>query len=277
MLTEGYVRDVLDGSGWQVSEPRGSMGATRLARRGDAAVAVKVVDTPLAVLNRLSELGVTPPVLAAGEHEGRGYIVQQAVSGPSPDHEWFASNVQPWAAMVGSYLGDEQLHRLVEAIPAFWRLTVPDAVAMIDSQPTPRTVALREPSYSRYIARWRRQSEGIVELPMRPIHPDPHWHNYVIADGQPYLLDWDYIDLSDPLRDVGVQVWGFLPRRLWAAFLRAVGLELSDELELAIHWWAAFKLALNAHWNDRNDDEQGAAFHARLFGVAVDRRPWVDP
>jgi Phosphotransferase enzyme family len=275
-LTEEYVRDVLDGPGWQISELRGSQGKTRLASRGDEAVVVKQVDTPLAVMNRLSELGVTPAVLASGTHEGVPYLVQQVVTGPSPDHAWFAANVEPWAAMVGRYLNDEPLRGLVAAVPPFWRLAVPDAVALIDSQPAPRVAALREPAFATLIGRWRAQSAEIVRLPLRPIHPDPHWHNYVVADGRAYLLDWEYIDLSDPLRDVGYQVWGFLPRSLWATFLRGVGLEPSEELELAIFWWAAFKLALFAFYNDTCDDQAGAEFHVELLRAAVARRPWVD-
>jgi hypothetical protein len=271
-LTEAYVRDVLDGSGWQISELRGSMGKTRLAHRGDASVAVKLMDTPLEVMTRLSDLGVTPPVLASGEHEGQRFMVQEVVTGPSPDHAWFAANVEPWAAMIHSYLSDEVLHRLVEATPPFWRLAVPDAVALIDNQPTPRGSALRTPSFRAALNRWRHQAAEITPFPMRPIHPDPHWHNYVIADDRPYLLDWELLDLSDPYRDVGYQVWGFLPPSLWPTFLRGVGLELD---ELAIYWWAAFKLVGNASWNDAQNDEVGAEFHAELFSHAVDRKPWV--
>lgn len=271
MLTEAYVRDVLDGAGWQVSEPRGSMNTTRLAHRGDAAVAVKLVDTPLGILSRLAELGVTPPVLASGEHEGRRYIVQEVVNGPYPDHEWFASNVEPWSAMVGRYLGDEVLHRLVEATPAFWRVTVPDAVALLGDPPAGFAPA----GFRSAFARWRQQAESIAELPFRPIHPDPHWHNYVIADGRAYLLDWDHIDLSDPLRDVGIQAWGFLPRHRWPEFVDGVGLRWTEALEPAICWWAAQKLAMNAFWNVSQGDESGARFHADLFLVAVNRQPWV--
>lgn len=274
-LTESYVRTVLGGADWQISDVRGSMGTTRLAERGAEQVAVKLVDTPLEILDRLAELGVTPPVLASGDHGGRRYVVQRAVRGPYPDHAWFAGNLPRWAELVDSYLNDEPLHRMLAGSPGFWRLAVPDAVEMINGQPEPRSTALRDHGLQTSLERWRRQSAEIIRLPPRPIHPDAHWHNYVIADGRPYLLDWEYVDLSDPVRDVGSQVWGFLPRSRWPAFLRRVRLDPGEPLDLAIYWWAGFKLIMNAWWNDRNGDEPGAEFHANAFRIAVDRRPWL--
>lgn len=278
-LTEEQAREILrrelDGNMWQLSELMGSMGTTRLARRDSMAVAVKLVNTPIEVMSRLSEIGVTPPILGAGELEGSRYLIQEVVTGPHPDHQWFEANLALWAEMIKAYILDEPLRLLLGELPGFWRLSVPDAVAMIDGQPEPRTGALREPDFVVALERWRRQSEAIPGLPMRPIHPDPHWHNYVIANDRPFLLDWEHLDLSDPIRDVGYQAWGFLPKKLWPEFLRRAGFTPTEELDLAIPWWAAFKLALNAFWNDRNADEGGARSHADMFRAAVDRQSWV--
>ena len=279
-LTDAYVREVLrrdlDSSGWQVSELMGSMAKTRLASRGAVEVAVKLVDTQPDIMARLSEIGVTPSVIATGEHQGSRYMVQQVVRGPHPDHAWFGANVEQWAEMVRRYLDDGPLQRMLAAVPGFWRLTVAGAVALIDDQPAPRTAAFLEPGFHASLERWRQESDAIIRLPLRPIHPDPHWNNYVLGDGRPYLLDWEHVDLSDPLRDVGIQVWGFLRKRQWAEFLQRVGLTPTEDHEIAIHWWAAFKMLTNAFWNDRRGDESGARFHVDGFRTAVERRPWVD-
>lgn len=278
-LTDAYVREVVSkdvgGCGWQVSELMGSMGTTRLATRGDAAVAVKLVDTPLDIMTRLSVIGVTPPMIATGEHEGSRYVVQQVVTGPHPDHDWFGSNVSRWADMVRSYLDDLPLRRMLEPEPGFWRVGVAEAVAMFDDPPIARSAALHDQGFQASFERWRQQSGAIVSFPFRPIHPDPHWNNYVISDGRPYLLDWENVDLSDPIRDIGIQVWGFLPKDQWAEFLRRVGLTPTEDIEIAIYWWAAFKVLMNAFWIDEHGDENGARFHAHLFRTAVVRRPWV--
>jgi aminoglycoside phosphotransferase (APT) family kinase protein len=100
-------------------------------------------------------------------------------------------------------------------------------------------------------------------------------HNYIIVDGRPYVLDWEHIDLSDPLRDVGFQLWSFLPGSRWPDFLQKIGLSLSEDVEIAIQWWAALKMLTNATFNDRRGDDEGAEFHAYAFRHAVDRRPWT--
>lgn len=126
-LTDDFVRAVLPGTGWRVSEVRGSTGVTRLAERGGEAVAVKLVATPVEILNRLGDLGVTPRILGNGVHEGREYVVQRVIDGPHPDHAWFDGNLARWADLVGRYLNDEPLRRLLAGRPGDWRLSVPDA------------------------------------------------------------------------------------------------------------------------------------------------------
>lgn len=279
-LTESQAADILEcelGGGWQISESLGTMQSTRLARAGARSVAVKLLQTPAVIMNQLSQLGVTPAVIALGESQGRPYMVQEAVEGTHPDHAWFLANRVSWSAMIRRYLDDPELADLLAGRPGFWRLDVSAAVAMInrDRERAPgHSPALQSPDPGAAVERWRQQAESIRSWPMRPIHPDAHWHNYVIAEGSPLLLDWDYIDLSDPIRDVGSQVWGFLPSRHWPGFLRRLGLP-DEDCEQAICWWAAFKLLSNALFNDSRDDPAGAEFHIGAFLVAVDRRPWL--
>jgi aminoglycoside phosphotransferase (APT) family kinase protein len=164
---------------------------------------------------------------------------------------------------------------MLEEQPGFWRIGVVEAVAMFDDPPVARSAALRDPRFRVCFERWRQEASNVVGFPFRPIHPDPHWNNYVVADGLPYLLDWENIDLSDPMRDIGIQIWGFLPKHRWQEFLRRVGLNPTKDVETAMYWWAAFKVLMNAFWIDAHGDESGARFHAHLFCTAVERRPWV--
>ena len=101
-----------------------------------------------------------------------------------------------------------------------------------------------------------------------PVHPDAHRDNYVITAGQPYLIDWDGVDVSDVVRDVGVQMWGFLPHRRWNEFLSGGGLRPSAEVDAAVYWWSAFRMLGTALWVD------DGAFHAHLFQRGRQAR-WV--
>lgn len=240
---------------------------------------MKLVDTPRAILERLSDLGVTPVVLAVGELDGRPYMIQQAVEGRHPDHEWFVANQKRWAAMVSRYLNDSELRRLVSQQRAFWRLDVPAAAALIEvdlKRSSRRSRALRSVEFESAFRRWQSEAATIPSLPMRTIHPDPHVNNYVISEGRPFLLDWDHIDLSDPMRDVGWQIWGGLPANCWPKFLESVEISYNEHSSRAICWWSGFKMLGNALFNDSRNDLTGVRFHLDAFEAAARERGWLE-
>lgn len=111
---------------------------------------------------------------------------------------------------------------------------------------------------------------------MRTVHPDPHVNNYVICAGRPFLLDWDHIDLSDPLRDVGWQLWGGLPAGYWPDFLESVEIACAEDSRRAICWWSGFKMLGNALFNDRRNDLAGADFHVSGFVKAAQGLGWLE-
>lgn len=259
-LSVERVRAVLPGRGWAVGELVGSSGRARIARRGERAVVVKLTEVAAAVA-RLGELGVTPPVVEAGD----GYLVQEYVEGPNPDRGWFGGHLGVWSELVGRYLRDERLAELVAAAPGRERLTVAGAAGLFGMEPGEGWPA----GCARSFAAWREQAGELAAFPVLPVHPDAHMANYVLAGGRPYLVDWDEVDLSDVVRDVGAQAWGFLPGRLWGEFFAGVGLRLTGELRAAVYWWSAFRNLRTALWvADGN-------FHAGLFERAVAGVDWV--
>lgn len=256
----------------------GTMQATRLARRGDDAVVVKLIETSRAIMERLSDLGVTPAVLAFGEIEGKPYMIQQVVEGRHPDHAWFMANRARWAGLISRYLNDPELLRLVGAQPAFWRLDIPAAVALTVrdlERSTRQSPALRSVEFESAFRRWQSQASSISSVPMRTIHPDPHVNNCVISEDGPFLLDWDHIDISDPVRDVGWQIWGGLPANYWPEFLESVEIACDQDSRRAICWWSGFKMLGNALFNDRRGDLTGVTFHLDAFQVASRERGWL--
>ncbi|GAB3929954.1 hypothetical protein GCM10011575_28440 [Microlunatus endophyticus] len=251
-LSEDLAAEILRrdlGGDWQLSDALGTMEATRLAHQADRAVAIKLTETPATVMQRLSDLGVTPEIIALGQADGVAYLIQRAVTGPHPDHVWWLSHRARWADMITSYLNDSELAALVVAGPVFWRLDVPAARSLVErdlERSDRHCPELRSAEFEAAFRSWRDQAPHIPSWPMQPVHPDPHIHNYVISDGTPYLLDWDHIDLSDPVRDVGWQLWGGLPR---------LG---------------------NALFNDSRNDLDGAAFHVEGFIAAALQQGWLE-
>lgn len=89
-------------------------------------------------------------------------------------------------------------------------------------------------------------------------------------------MDWDGITLSDPLRDIGLILWWFVPPERWEAMFRRFWLPDAASAAAAIDrifWWAAVTSLRVALWIDRH--APAAAIHSFLedFHEAAARRP----
>jgi hypothetical protein len=69
------------------------------------------VDTP--ALERLAEIGITPPVLVMDNLEGRPYIIQEFVSGQYPDRKWFSGHLRALGEFVRKYHRDKKLQEIL--------------------------------------------------------------------------------------------------------------------------------------------------------------------
>jgi aminoglycoside phosphotransferase (APT) family kinase protein len=271
MLTRALAARLLRrdlGGAWRVANGGGSHGNTRLAASGDLSVVVKL-DQPAAALRRLAELDVTPPVLAWGEHEGSRYTVQRIACGFQPDQAWFAAHVAELAELVRRYQRDPRLAELLREDPSRERLGVEAAASMFDwIPPRPGSPMWTEEVLAARTA-WRRRAAALAPLPPTPVHADPHWGNYVVEGGRLYLVDWDEVDLSDPWRDAGTQLWWHVPTSRWTEFVAAQGATLDELLSARILWWAAFKALRNGYWIDSRGETAWLAETARGFVRAM--------
>ena len=63
------------------------------------------------------------------------------------------------------------------------------------------------------------------------------------------MVDWDDMQLSDPMRDVGLLLWWYVAPHQWNEFFEAYGLELDNKLIERIYWWAARTSFAVALWH----------------------------
>ena len=271
MLTRALAARLLRrdlGGGWRVANGAGSHGNTRHAASGDLSVVVKL-GSPAAALRRLAELDVTPPVLAWGEHDGTPYTIQRMATGVQPDRAWFAAHLDEYAGLVRRYQRDERLAELLHADPTRDRLDVAAATSMFDHLPPRPGSPMWTSEVAAAVAVWKQRAADLAPVPPLPVHADPWWGNYVVAGDQLHLVDWDEIDLSDPWRDGGIQLWWHVPAPRWAEFVAGQGAVLDAALEARILWWASFKMLRNGHWVDNDGDAALAVLNARAFVRAM--------
>ncbi|MBA2679559.1 MAG: phosphotransferase [Ktedonobacteraceae bacterium] len=68
------------------------------------------------------------------------------------------------------------------------------------------------------------QGAGLV-----PTHGDPGADNMLITPENVYLIDWDSLHLSDPMRDVVQVLWWMYPRSQWDEMLDLFGIDLINQ------------------------------------------------
>src|SRR3954454_17838324 len=88
----------------------------------------------LPALERLGEIGVSPPLLAAGTHRRRNYIVQSYLEGVYPDKMWFRTHLPELARFVRAYHRDEELARRLSFGASPYRQHVQQRIRDLDNQ-----------------------------------------------------------------------------------------------------------------------------------------------
>ena len=265
------LHDAGFGDGWHVTLPaQGSTGRAFVARRDDEAVFVKL-GTAHAAQRRLAALGMTPALLAYGP----GFTIFRYVEGVVPDRSWMRDNAGVVIDLLTVVQRDEPLGQLLATtVPvAPLREHLAAVVARLTERATrASTPAFRSSGIATALECLRLADYAVDGVPLVPSHTDPNTSNVLVAPDHAYLIDWDGITLSDPLRDIGLLLWWYVPPERWEAMVRRSG--LPDAASAAaidrIFWWAAVSSLRVALWIDRHgsDDDAIRSFLADFIAAA---------
>ena len=158
-------------TGWEIKRPpAGSSRTTFIAKSPHKVVFLKLGVGPK-YLRRLSELGITPPVLASGRHAGTSFVIQAYAPGHHPAPSWFHKHLGQVAGLMNKYHRDATLVRWLKANHrvSTWR-----------SQLAKLHQGLRQlsdsPEKTEALSLWARlggRSGGPVTHDLAAVHPDP--------------------------------------------------------------------------------------------------------
>ncbi len=262
------LHDAGFGDGWHVTPPtHGSTGRAFVARRGDEAVFVKLVSAH-AAQGYLAALGVTPPIIT----HGQDFTISRYVEGVVPDRTWMRDNAALVIDLLTVVQRDKQLRQLLAATAPVASLGehLAAVVARLIERATRASAPAFQSSRIETALECLRLADHAVEgVPLVPTHTDPSPPNVLVSPERTYLVDWDGIRLSDPLRDVGLILWWFVPPERWQAMLRRFWLPEAAAVD-RVYWWAAvgsFRVAL---WIDRQapDDPSIHSFMEDFIAAA---------
>jgi len=234
---------------WTITPPRdGQQKASFIAQRGQERLFIKL-DVPVAALQRLDEIGVAPPVLASGTINGVTYVVQEYITGNYPGWRWFAEHVPTLAAFIKRYHSDQPLASLLAAnTPTSYPEHIALDLASLENQCISlHSEELHAPTIVSAFEKLKAWSKQLQAVPLVPVHPDPNTKNILLTNDSLLMVDWDDIQLSDPMRDAGLLLWWYVAQQQWHEFFEAYGLIMDNKLIERIYWWAArtsFAIAL---------------------------------
>lgn len=207
------------------------------------------LDVPVAALQRLGEIGVAPRVIASEMLDGNSYVVQEYITGNYPDWRWFAHHLPTLAAFIKRYQSDQLLTSLLAAnAPISYAEHVARNLALLENQFISLPAEeLYTPMIVSAFEKLKARSTRLQAVPLVPVHPDPNTKNILLTNDTLLMVDWDDIQLSDPMRDAGLLLWWYVAQHKWHEFFEAYGLTMDDTLVERIYWWTArtsFAIAL---------------------------------
>lgn len=232
-----------------------------VATSGQKRVFIKF-DTDVCALERLTEIGVAPTLLAHGESEGVNHIVQQFIDGEHPTREWIRSHIKETGQAFHRWHGDMALTALLEpGAPSSYAEYLDRELSSLHQRwerlesATPFSAEVRY-SFHRFLT----LGHSLTPAELVPVHDEPNTSNMLVSSGRLLVVDWDDIRLGDPLRDLGPFLWWYLPQKDWGRAIVTRGGQFDEGTRQKIFWFAARASLDVALWLLKHEGEDDKGF-----------------
>jgi len=255
-------------SSWSIERPQdGRQKECYVASDGHRTVFVKF-DVPITSLRRLSELALAPRVLASGTYQGSSYVIQEFLAGTYPDRPWLRSHVREVAELIRAYHEDKPLADiLAQGQARSYRQHLDDDLAILELRAASQAHAPLQIAFHTL----KELAQSFDDAPLVPVHNEPNTKNMLVHGGKLTFIDWDEVLLSDPLRDIGVFLWWYLPIPQWQDFFKCYGAPLTPSADMKVYWFAARASLAICLWHIEHGYPPGT-FYGDVF-AALDRQP----
>jgi thiamine kinase-like enzyme len=259
-----YLHDNVAPVTWQLHIPqRGFSSAKRFIARSPHHTVFVKLNSDDRRLQILSDAKLAPQLLAGGAFGDTRITVQEFIEGQHPTRQWYADNAAIWATLMHTL---SQLSRLRDTLPLTTDETYQSLLARYIGQVTaiytPGNLSQQEQSLvERLLTNYAARLPFIQGAGLVPVHGDPNADNMLITPSHVYLVDWDTLHLSDPMRDVALVLWWMYLPSHWQELLDLFQIDLNDEAQqerfyLYISVWALevalfFANAQQKEWKQR--------------------------
>lgn len=225
---------------WHLEDsPAGKSKTSHIGVLNEKKVFIKLGSTQDALV-RLSEIEIAPKVLYSDTH----ILIQEFIEGTHPTVEWVNENYKILAQVIKKYHSDAKLTALLtQKEAADYDSIFSKFIRELDQWATRADIFQNDGDAQKHLEYLlKNQPTNILESPV-PIHADPNLTNFILSQNKLYIVDWDDIRLSDPLRDIGQFLYNFVEEKHWNSFFEEYGFELDTQRKQRIFWWvSALKL-----------------------------------
>ncbi|MFA7301619.1 MAG: phosphotransferase [Candidatus Shapirobacteria bacterium] len=254
--------------GWEVNTTVGKSKPSFEANRGEEHVFVKSEPiTPALVM--LSEIGIAVPIKSVGEFEDKQYFIQDFFEGKYPDENWFATHIEELAKYIRKYHDDKRLTEILSEGEADFNVHVENEIRkVINGVENLKLDKENENVFKESVIRMEEMGTKLLPVELVPVHADTNNANFLVNDEKLYMVDWEDVFLSDPIRDIGMILFRFYPKEKWGDFIKAYGEELDED---RLYFWIARECLGIAQWFGNMGDISSQNTYLEAFESASNK------
>lgn len=258
---------------WQLRKPtQGFAGTSYIASSAGRELFIKL-DADVEFVRRVSDLGVAPPFVAGGTHQGKTYVIQEYLSGTHPNRDWFRHHLPEVANLVHRYHGDSVLKTLLSrGETSSYKQHVGSLLAHLDDWLAGLADSPQKATLTQLLGELKQQALDLEATDLVPTHADPNNNNFLLVGNRVYILDWDNAALSDPLKDIGPLLWWYVPQEQWADFFTLCSIQPGEQATRKVYWWAARQSGMVALWVAREGYPDFAQSFVADFKAALSQQ-----
>lgn len=226
---------------WKIEKPKdGYKKECYIVSNGNQKYFLKF-DIPIEALIRLGKIQVAPKVIASDKYKGTDYVIQEFIDGVYPDREWIKKNYQVIAQLIKTYHNDKPLLALLAKTNATeYKSHINNILKKLDEQYKKLLdPKLHQIKIEQAFSLLKEEAKLLNPVPLVPIHKEPNTKNMLKIKNRIVFIDWDEITLSDPIHDLSLFLWWYLPKEKWTDFLQILDITLDEKIREKIYWFSA--------------------------------------
>lgn len=235
---------------WDISKPRDRwQKESFIAQRGRRRLFIKF-DVDPQPLKRLGEIGVAPPLLSSGTYKGRRFSIQQYVGGEYPNRQWLQQHLKHLGRFFAQYHSDQTLRALLPkpASKSCRDLIAKEVQNLQKRLSRTESACFKSQTVRQAFEEFESQAVDLQGASLVPTHGDPNRKNFLLLDEHLFMIDWDELIISDPMRDAGPFLWWNASPHTWADFFESYEEPLDKPHLDRLYWWAARQSLHVALW-----------------------------